>query len=108
MHILINGLCQLNLRHHQMNGPDTAMSKAIGTIGYVIVDVTGGEHRFVIIWALKLAKTIFNSALASGRVLVSTFLTHSKCLRALKGVVFCYAFYTQKRRNFECFLHWRQ
>ncbi len=67
----------------QVHGPDPALGQTASPIGQLVVDVAGGEHRGGLIAPFPRAKPVFNSALASGKLLTCNGV-HSKCLLAYK------------------------
>jgi hypothetical protein len=88
---------------NQMSHADAAAGDGAGAVGQFVADVPGPEHGAGLVIPASASQSFFDSALASGALLVCSGV-HSKRLRAYEGVGTSYPSSYTQTRAFRVFL----
>ena len=98
MKVLVDGLRQADVVGQQVGDADAATGDGVVAVGQVVVDVLGREHGPGLVFPVPSGQTFFDSAFASGQLLVCS-VVHSKRLLAYEGVGTSYSFFIHENRG---------
>ena len=98
MKVLVDGLRQADALGQQVGDADAAAGDGVVAVGQVVVDVFGRKHGLGLVFPTSSGQTFFDSAFASGQLLVCS-VVHSKRLLAYEGVGTFYSFFIHEHRG---------